>query len=110
MERVTFTGTPSGAAITPAKRDSTDATNTATLNTASTGLTLTAGAVIESFVVGSILTAVGAVSVPEEMWQPKDDDGLIVLRQNEGVVIRQPDAGTAADTRKIVMTLSWEER
>src|SRR3989442_7624507 len=38
IERVTFTGTPSGAAITPAKRDSTDAANTATLNTVSTGL------------------------------------------------------------------------
>src|SRR5256712_1722627 len=47
VERVTFTGTASGATLTPAKRATTDATNTATLRTASTGLTLTAGAVIE---------------------------------------------------------------
>jgi len=110
VERITFTGTPSGATLTPAKRASTDAANTATLRTASTGMTITAGAVIESFVVGSILTAVGAISVPEEIWQSPDDDGMILLGQNEGIVVRQADAGTTADSRKVVMTIAWEER
>lgn len=110
-ERVTFTGTASGAQLTAAKRDSTDANAVCTLRTASTGLTLTGGAVITSFFVPPVLTGVG-VAVPAEqyLYDSTDEDDYLVLRPGEGIVFRQADAGTASDTRVIVISLSWEER
>jgi hypothetical protein len=111
VERVTFTGTASGATITPAKRDSTDAANTCTVRTASTGLTLTAGAIIADFTVPAVLTAVG-IAVPVDQWfyDAGDDDDYIVLRAGEGIVVRQADAGTASDTRLLLVFGAWEER
>src|SRR5262245_17213865 len=44
----TFAGTASGAQVTPAKRMSTDATPVGQLRTASTGMTVTLGAMIKS--------------------------------------------------------------
>jgi hypothetical protein len=111
VERVTFTGTASGATITPAKRDSNDATNVCSIRTASTGLTLTAGAVIADFIVPAVLTAVG-IAVPVDQWfyDSTDDDDYIVLRAGEGLVIRQADAGTTSDTRLLTVFGGWEER
>jgi hypothetical protein len=111
VERVTFTGTASGATITPAKRDSNDATNVCSIRTASTGLALTAGAVIADFIVPAVLTAVG-IAVPVDQWfyDSTDDDDYIVLRAGEGLVIRQADAGTTSDTRLLTVFGGWEER
>jgi hypothetical protein len=110
-ERVTFTGTASGASITPAKRDSTDATNTLSVRSASTGLTLAAGAIIGDFTVPPVLTAVGiAVPVDQYLYDDTDEDDYIVLRPGEGIVCRQPDAGTTSDTRLITIYGSWEEK
>ena len=110
VERFTFTGTPSGATITPAKRDSTDAANTGTLRTASTGMTITAGDTIKNFSPVTVLTAIG-VSMPAEQSLKMQDhvDDRIVLRQNEGIVVRQADAGTVADTRRFFLDFRWEE-
>ncbi len=108
VERVTFTGTASGAQITPAKRDSTDGANVATIRTASTGLTLTAGAVINSFQVHSVLTAIGETRPVDQIYAPLEDE-RIVLRAGEGVVLRQSTAGTLADTRSIRVDMVWEE-
>jgi len=110
IERVTFTGTASGATITPAKRDSTDAANVATVRTASTGLTLTGGAIVTSFFVPPVLTAVG-VAVPAEqyLYDSTDEDDYVVLRAGEGLVCRQADNGTTSDTRVAVLAFSWEE-
>jgi hypothetical protein len=112
IERVTFTGTASGAQITPAKHDSTDAANVGSLRTASTGLTLTAGAVLGDFSVNAILTAVGIATPVDQIFfeATRDDDDLIVLRAGEGIVCRQADAGSTSDTRKIVISGQWEER
>jgi hypothetical protein len=111
VERFTFTGTATGASITPAKRDSTDATNTCTLRTASTGMTITAGAVIADFTVPAVLTAVG-IAVPIDQWfyDSTDEDDYIVLRAGEGLVVRQADAGSTSDTRLVLVFGSWEER
>lgn len=108
VERVTFTGTASGAQITPAQRDSTEATLVGTLRTASTGLTLTAGAAAYGFTVVPILTAVGAAVPSLQEWEP-NEAGRIVLRAGQGIVIRQADAGTTADTRSFVVNLAWAE-
>lgn len=110
VERATSTGTPSGAQITPAKRLSGDSANTATLRTASTGLTLTAGAVVISFVAPPVLTGVGTIPSGEEVWEPRsDDESLLELGQNEELVFRQADAGVTSDDRKCSIEIEWEE-
>lgn len=108
VERVTFTGTASGAQITPAKRDSTEVAFVGTLRTASTGLTLTAGAACYGFTVVPILTAVGSAVPSLQEWEP-NEAGRIVLRAGEGIVVRQADAGTTADTRAFAVNLAWAE-
>lgn len=111
IERVTFTGSATGATITAGKRDSNDATPACKIITASTGLTLTAGAVMGDFSVPAILTAAGiAVPVEQYLYDSTDDDDYIVLRAGEGLVLRQADAGTTSDTRLVTCFASWEER
>lgn len=110
IERVTFTGTPSGASVTPAKRDSTDAANTATIRTASTGMTLTAGAAAKSFEIGpsgGLSLSFAQIVVEQAVtWQ---EDERIVLRQNEGIVLRQASAGSTGDDRLYRLDIRWEE-
>lgn len=115
MERMTFTGTPSGTLVTPAKRDSVDAANTGTIRTASTGMTITAGAAIESFspptadVIGGLLSVNATASIPVEQLFVGDLDSFITLRQNEGIVFRQSTAGNATENRQYWLNLVWEE-
>lgn len=109
VERVTFTGTPSGATITPAFRDSTDTTNACTLRTASTGMSLTAGATVRGWMVPCVMTAVGTGIPVEQVWEPVDDLGETIIREGEGLVWRQPDAGTTSDTRLAICDVSWLE-
>lgn len=108
VERVTFTGTASAGLITPAQRDSTDTALVGSLRSASTGLTLTAGAVAYAFTVVPILTAVGAAMPTLQEWEPAEN-GRIVLRAGQGIVIRQADAGTVSDTRAFQVNLAWAE-
>jgi hypothetical protein len=108
-ERMTFTGTASGATLTPARRDSTDAAPTLTVRTASTGITPAAAEIVRGWLVPPVLTAVG-VPVPVDLvWQPNDVEEEVILRPGEGIVFRQADAGTAADTRIAVVDVSWSE-
>lgn len=115
LERMTFTGTPSGTLITPAKRDSADLANTATVRTTSAGMVITAGAAIDSYspaasdVVGGLLAANAAAAVPSEQVLDLTLDDYIVLRQNEGLVIRQHTAGAATENRFYWVNFNWEE-
>lgn len=115
MERMTFTGAPSGAQIIPAKRDSLNPSNVGTLRTANTGMVITPGAVIRRFappnlsVIGGLLSANTALSTPTEQVFEPQDRRLIVLRDNEGVVFRQATAGNATEGRFIMINLIWEE-
>lgn len=115
LERMTFTGTPSGTLITPAKRDSADLANTATVRTTSAGMVITAGAAIDSYspaasdVVGGLLAANAASAVPSEQVLDLTLDDYIVLRQNEGVVLRQHTAGAATENRFYWANFNWEE-
>ena len=108
IERMTFTGTASGAQITAAKRDTNDATAVATLRTASTGLTPTAGAGVFSFLPTAGATAVGYTAATAGDWVP-DEDGQVVLAAGEGIVCRQADNGTTSDTRRFVTNIAWME-
>ena len=115
LERMTFTGTPSGTLITPAKRDSLDSANTATVRTTSTGMVITAGAAIDSYspaasdVVGGLLAANAASAVPSEQVLDLTLDDYIALRQNEGIVLRQHTAGAATENRFYWANFNWEE-
>ena len=108
VERVTFTGTATGAQITPAVRDTTDSALVGSLRTASTGLTLTAGAIAYGFVVANVLTGVGTHVPPLQEWEPAEN-GRLVLRAGQGVVVRQADVGTTGDTRVFAVNLAWAE-
>lgn len=116
MERMTFTGTPSGTVIVNAKRDSTDPSSTGTFRSAATGMVITAGAVIRSWFpatqvsVGGLL-AVNATALPivEQVFQPRDETGDIILRQNEGLVFRQSSVGSATEARIMQIDIVWEE-
>ncbi len=109
LERFTFTGTASGAQVTPAKRDSADATNTIKLRTAGTDMTITAGNIIKGFIVPCVMTAVG-VGVPTEVvWEPSSQEGEVVVKPGEGLILRQADAGTTSDTRIVIADFTWLE-
>jgi hypothetical protein len=110
----TFTGTASGAAITPSKRDSTDAAATCTLRTASTGATVTLGAVIKHTGVPAINATLASATVQVNLqpciyppWDP-DEEECIVLRAGEGVVLWSADASTTAN-RRLFSDWAWEE-
>lgn len=110
----TFTGTPSGATITPAKRDSTDAAATCSLRTASTGATVTLVATIRHTGVPAVnATASSAtiqVNLPPAIYPPwdPDEEECIVLRAGEGVVLWAADASTTAN-RRLFSDWAWEE-
>lgn len=110
----TFTGTPSGATITPAKRDSTDAAATCTLRTAMTGATVTLGAVIRHTGIPGIVSTASSATIQTMLppsiyppWDP-DEEECIVLRAGEGVVLWSADASTTAN-RRLFSDWAWEE-
>jgi hypothetical protein len=108
IERVSFTGTASGASLAPAKRKTSDASPQSSLRTASTGLTLTAGNPVVSFLPVASATAVGYTNTAVEKWRPDVND-RIELVAGEGIVCRQADAGTTSDTRRFTLDITVEE-
>ncbi len=51
-----------------------------------------------------------SISTPSEaFWIPREDNYEVVIREGEGVVFWQPDAGSNSDTRKVVSEIMWEE-
>jgi hypothetical protein len=110
----TFTGTASGATITPAKRDSTDAAATLTLRSASTGMTVTLGATIRHTgipgVVATLASATIQVMLPPSIfpaWDPEEEE-CMVMRAGEGIVEWSADASTTAN-RRLFSDWAWEE-
>jgi hypothetical protein len=111
ISRITFTGTASGAAETYAQRDSTDAAAQSTLRTASTGLSVTLGNAFWSTLVPFTAgTAAWQFNVPFLSEFLEDGEvGQMILRPGEGIVLWQPDAGTASDTRQFVTNFCLQE-
>jgi len=110
--KFTFTGTASGASVTPARRKTGENSPLGFIRTAVTGMTVTLGAIVASFIVPSIISASGVFPDSQQVWPATKDameeDG-IELAPGEGVVIYQPDAGTAADPRRFVANIVVEE-
>lgn len=105
----TFTGTASGATVTPGKLDSNYASPTGSFRTASTGLSITKVADLLCSLPIAAATAVGVAPAMMDEWMPSNEDGQIILRPGEGIAFWQADAGTTSDTRRIVVTLKWQE-
>lgn len=109
----TFTGTPSGAILTPGKRDSLDAAATCTIRTASTGAAITLGASIRGVFPPINATASSAMvqcNMPPAIYPPwdPDEEECLVLRAGEGVVLWSADASTTANKR-LLSDWAWEE-
>ena len=111
LARFTFTGTPSGATVTAAKRKSAEAP-TADLRTAVTGMTVTLAATVATFLVPQMHAVGQAFQPPVQKW-PEDHDSFedddVILAPSEGVLLYQPDAGTASDPRRFTVDLRVEE-
>jgi hypothetical protein len=112
LAKFTFTGTASGATVTPLRRKTADA-NAADMRTAVTGMTVTLGAVGASFIVPQLLAAGQVYAPPEQVWpgaghDPFEDDDII-LAPGEGAVLYQADAGTTADPRRFTADVRAEE-
>lgn len=110
VSRFTFSGTPSGAVITPAKRKTAD-TLTAELRTASTGLTVTlvATAYSKLFPTMDLVTGgAGQWNPMEDWWDADEEQEQIVLVPGEGLVCWSAAALTTAN-RRMVNNVAWEE-
>lgn len=108
LSRFTYAGTPTGALAAPAQRRSTDPAPAAQVRTVSAGWTVTSAADVRAFLPVAAATAVGIAAPGEDTWQLASD-AAIVLAAGEGLMLRQPDAGTVADTRRCIFNVSWEE-
>lgn len=124
LERFTYTGTPSGTLVTPSKAQSSQ-TALGKLYTTSTGMTITAGDTVHAWL--SIVGFSGGTNPGAQSGQTPQghfreaplpgrfpgwlDQGLLVLAEGEGLLLRQPDAGTATESvsRVTVTNVSWEE-
>lgn len=108
-----FTGTPTGAALTFGKNDSINPAPQAQAYIAPTGMTVTLGQIFAASLPQYSSGTPGWSVVPPSVCEFSDADDLdeITLRPGEGVVLYQPDAGTASDIRKFIADLQiveWE--
>ncbi len=111
MNRVSFTGTLSAAAITPAKRKTGDAAPQALLAAASTGLTVTNVATMYEFIGQTMDLATGGAghwNAQSDEWNPQGDDDELQLAAGEGIVIWSQLAVTTAN-RKLTINGAWKE-
>lgn len=107
----TATGTASGAALTVAKGDSTYPSATLTARTASTGLTVTLGALLRGDLLPVMPLATGSGVVTPAGQSAERDlnyEEHVVLRAGEGLVCYNPDTSTTAN-RRCTSDLIFEE-
>jgi hypothetical protein len=113
VTKYTFTGTASGATVTPVKVDTTSAGSFADLRTAVTGMTVTLVGALGFIPIAGALTAVGAYAPAEvNAIGPNDndfEDEFVVCAPGEGVVVYQDVAGTTSDTRVAQIRMVWDE-
>lgn len=109
--RFSFTGTASGAAVTPARIDAAMPAPITDWRTAVTGMTVTMGEVLGSAGIVGALTAVGSYEpTNNDIIKPADaEDEWIVIKPGNGLVLWQDIAGTTSDTRKFNPTIVIDE-
>lgn len=119
LQRFTFTGTASGASVVASKMATSMPSAAADIRSASTGLSvsLVASAFVGGTLVPPTLIAGTAASfvtqaAPDQfLFNSVSDveDDFCVIAPGEGVVVYQPDAGTASDARRFTLNLVWDE-
>jgi hypothetical protein len=119
LARFTFTGTASGATLAGAKIDP-DADNPSVdMRTATTGMTITLntdpGSLLNIVVVPTLhnVTAAGLAFPCTDVQQlvniMADEDEWPIIKAGQGLVLYQPDAGTASDARRFGVSMTWDE-
>jgi hypothetical protein len=108
--RMTFTGTASGASLSPVKLRSDYPSAVLDIRTAVTGLTVSLVGNLGHAAFCQAVTAVGAQASPttDVLWVDEEDD-FWVFKPGEGLVIYQDVAGTTSDTRKMNLDIAWDE-
>lgn len=109
--RFTFTGTPSGAALTPNKLATGYGASSAYASTLITGATVTKVADIGASGIVQCVTAVGAMEPADcDVFDAKgQEDEFEILAAGEGIAVWQDINGTTADTRKAQINMLWDE-
>lgn len=106
IERITTTTAATGAESPLGWRDNNETHNANVKWTAvSTGMTITAGAALYSFVAPVMITSGTYHTQPSE-WEP-DEEGMVVLRPGHGIVIRQAEGLT--NNHRASFNIAWEE-
>jgi len=109
LQRITFTGTPAGTAIVPAKTDTGFCAAVASLRSTQVTSVVTLAEQFMAFLPMSDVSTTVTGGATDTDWVPDTEDGEILLRQNQGVVCWQPDAGSTSDTRRFVTSIAWSE-
>lgn len=111
ISRFTYTGTPSGAAITVAKRANSDATPQTSFRSAMTGMTITLIATVweEQGPILPLATGSGVVCGPYQgIERDPNEDGEIILAAGEGLVHWSALALTTAN-RRLTSNIGFSE-
>jgi hypothetical protein len=113
FNKFTFTGTASGAAITPVKFQTAGTTAQMIVRTAVTGMTVTLTGDIGAFSFPCVMTGTGTMYAEKQViaenpqaWTRGSD---VEIGPGEGLVIYQSVAGTAADPRRFTVQVRWME-
>lgn len=119
IARFTFTGTASGATLAGAKIDPDSPNPSIDLRTAVTGMTVTLntdpGSLLNTILVPPMhnVTAAGLLfmpSVPQSLIDiAAQEDEWPMIKNGQGIVLYQLDAGTTSDTRQFTVNLLWDE-
>lgn len=110
LNRFTFTGTASGAQITPVEVNASGPAAVFDLRTAVTGLTPSLVGLFAAVALAGAVTAVGAYAPDRsELVQSEAEDDWMIFVPGEGFVMYQDTAGTTADTRKFNPVFVWDE-
>jgi hypothetical protein len=113
FSKFTFTGTASGASVTPVVNATGTSANQMIIRTAVTGMTVTLVGDIGNYAIPSAETAVGLFYAQKEIipFNPFAWARGISLEfaPGEGLVIWQSTAGTTSDTRKFGIQIEWDE-
>lgn len=111
VPRIALAKTASGAVLTPMRRHTSDAAPVADIRTAVTGMTVSLGALGWSIIAPShTLTTSGVTwnwSFGE--MEPQDEEAFPDIGPAEGLLLYQPDAGTASDGRRFGCSGLWDE-
>lgn len=116
LAKFTFTGTATGATLSP-DPDTSYRRAKLDLRTASTGLSVTLVGNIVAIALSGGLSAAGVytpapfstVELYSNTLTAPVEDEYIVIAPGEGVVVYQDIGGVASDTRKLNITVVWDE-